>query len=128
MADHSQRFVSLVKDAKQRIEEITPKEVEEKRDDPDDDFALIDIREREEWENAHIHDAQLIPRGILERDIEDEIPDTEREIVLYCGGGYRSALAADNLQKMGYQNVKSMKGGFRSWQEAGLPIVKGDKG
>lgn len=120
---HSDRFVTLVDDAKTRIEEITPGEVRQKQKS-DDDFVLLDIREQNEWKNVHIAGAEYLGRGILERDIEEEYPDTEKDIVLYCGGGYRSALAADNLQKMGYQNVKSLAGGFRSWTEAGYPIKK----
>ncbi|PAU94211.1 sulfurtransferase [Aliifodinibius salipaludis] len=120
---HSDRFVTLVDDAKTRIEEITPEEVRQKQK-AGDDFVLLDVREQDEWEDAHIAGAEYLGRGILERDIEEEYPDAEEEIVLYCGGGYRSALAADNLQKMGYQNVKSLAGGFRSWTEAGYPIKK----
>jgi len=120
---HSERFVTLVDDAKTRIEEITPEEVKEKREN-NEDFVLLDIREQDEWKDSHISGAEYLGRGVIERDIEEEYPDIEEELVLYCGGGYRSALAADNLQKMGYQNVKSLAGGFRSWVEAGLPIEK----
>ncbi|WP_445664429.1 rhodanese-like domain-containing protein [Fodinibius sp. AD559] len=120
---HSDRFVRIVDDAKTRIEEITPGEVRQKQKS-DNDFVLLDIREQNEWKSARIAGAEYLGRGILERDIEEEYPDTDEEIVLYCGGGYRSALAADNLQKMGYQKVKSMAGGFRSWAEAGYPIKK----
>lgn len=120
---HSERFVTLVDDAKTRIDEISAGEVREKLDDGDD-FALVDVREQDEWENAHISGAEYLGKGVIERDVEEEYPDMGKEIVLYCGGGYRSALAADNLQKMGYHNVKSLKGGFRSWREAGYPIEK----
>ena len=120
---HSDRFVTLVDDAKNRIEEIDPEEVRLKQKS-DEDFVLLDVREQDEWQNARIAGAEYLGRGILERDIEEEYPDTDKEIVLYCGGGYRSALAADNLQKMGYQNVQSLAGGFRSWTEAGYPIKK----
>lgn len=120
---HSERFVTLVDDAKTRIDEITPEEVKEKMDD-DEDFILVDVREQDEWKNSHISGAEYLGRGVIERDIEEEYPDIEEDLVLYCGGGYRSALAADNLQKMGYQNVKSLAGGFHSWVEAGLPIEK----
>lgn len=120
---HSDRFVTLVDDAKTRIEEITPEQVKEKRDSGDD-FVLLDIREQDEWAQSHIAGASYLGRGVIERDIEEEYPNTDEEIVLYCGGGYRSALAADNLQKMGYHNVKSLAGGFRSWIEAGYPIEK----
>lgn len=120
---HSDRFVTLVDDAKTRIEEITPDEVRKKQKSGDD-FVLLDVREQDEWEANRIAGAEYLGRGILERDIEEEYPNVEEEIILYCGGGYRSALAADNLQKMGYQNVKSLAGGFRSWTEAGFPIEK----
>lgn len=120
---HSDRFVTLVDDAKTRIDEINPDEVQEKLES-DDDLVLLDVREQDEWHESHIAGADYLGKGVIERDIEEEYPDTEQEMVLYCGGGYRSALAADNLQKMGYRNVKSLAGGFRSWTEAGLPIVK----
>lgn len=120
---HSERFVTLVDDALTRVDEITPGEVQEKLEEGDD-FVLLDVRERDEWEKSHISGADYLGKGVIERDIEEEIPDTDTELVLYCGGGYRSALAADNLQKMGYTDVKSLKGGFRSWTEAGLPIKK----
>lgn len=123
--EHSDRFVTLVDDAKTRIEEVTPDEVKEKLESGDeDDFVLLDVREQDEWTDSHIAGAEYLGRGVIERDIEEEYPDTEKEIVLYCGGGYRSALAADSLQKMGYHNVKSLAGGFRSWIEAGYPIKK----
>lgn len=120
---HSERFVTLVDDAKTRIEEISPDEVQQKLEE-DEDFVLVDVREQDEWEEAHISGADYLGKGVIERDIEELYPDVDKEIVLYCGGGYRSALAADNLQKMGYRNVKSMKGGFRSWTEAGYSIQK----
>ncbi|MDZ7716828.1 MAG: rhodanese-like domain-containing protein [Balneolaceae bacterium] len=123
---HSERFVTLVDDALTRVEEITPQEVQQKLDDEEDDFVLLDVREKDEWKSSHIAGAQYLGKGIIERDIENEIPDVDQELVLYCGGGYRSALAADNLQKMGYKDVKSLQGGFRSWNEAGFPIVKKD--
>lgn len=118
---HSQRFVTLVEDALTRVNEITPEEVKEKLD-REDDFKLIDVREQDEWKAAHIAGADYLGKGIIERDIHEEVAQTDEELVLYCGGGFRSALAADNLQKMGYTDVKSMKGGFSSWTEAGLPI------
>lgn len=120
---HSERFVTLVDDAKTRIEEISPDEVREKLKN-EDDFILVDVREQDEWEDAHITGADYLGKGVIERDVEEQYPDVDEEIVLYCGGGYRSALAADNLKKMGYRNVKSLKGGFRSWTEAGYPIEK----
>lgn len=120
---HSERFVTLVDDAKTRIDEISPEEVREKQKS-DDDFVLLDVREQDEWEKARIAGAEYLGKGVIERDVEEEYPDVDQELILYCGGGYRSALAADNLQKMGYRNVKSLAGGFRSWTEAGFPIQK----
>ena len=122
---HSDRFVTLVDDAKTRIDEITPAEVKEKLD-KEEDFVLLDVREQDEWTKSHISGAEYLGKGVLERDIETEHPNTEQELILYCGGGFRSALAADNLQKMGYENIKSLSGGFRSWTEAGYPIEKKD--
>lgn len=121
--EHSQRFVTLVNDALTRVDEITPDDVREKLDN-DENFELLDVREKEEWDQARIPDADFLSKGIIEREIENEVPDLNKEIILYCGGGYRSALAADNLKKMGYQDVKSLKGGFRAWTEAGHPIKK----
>jgi rhodanese-related sulfurtransferase len=123
--EHSDRFVTLVNDAKTRIEEVDADEVKEKLES-NEDFVLLDVREPDEWEQSRIIGADYLGKGVIERDIEEEYPDTDEEVVLYCGGGYRSALAADNLQKMGYNNVKSLAGGFRSWVEAGYPIKKDD--
>lgn len=120
---HSERFVTLVNDAKTRIEEITPDEARDKLDSGDD-FILFDVREKHEWDKARIAEAEHLSKGIIEREIETSVPDQDKEIILYCGGGYRSALAADNLKKMGYRDVKSLKGGFRAWTEAGHPIEK----
>jgi rhodanese-related sulfurtransferase len=120
---HSDRFVTLVDDAKTRIEEVTPEEVRQKQKS-DDDFVLLDVREQDEWEHTRIAGAEYLGRGVLEREIEEQYPNIEEEIVLYSGSGHRSALAADSLQKMGYHNVKSLAGGFRSWTEAGYPIKK----
>jgi rhodanese-related sulfurtransferase len=122
---HSDRFVTLVDDALTRVDEISADEVKEKLDSGDD-FKLIDVREQDEWNKSHISGADYIGKGVIERDIEGEVHDQDQELVLYCGGGYRSALAADNLQKMGYRNVKSLKGGFSTWTEAGLLIAKED--
>lgn len=120
---HSDRFVTLVDDAKTRIDEISPEEVRDKQRSGDD-FVLLDVREQDEWQKARIAGAEYLGKGVIERDVEEEYPDVDQELILYCGGGYRSALAADNLQKMGYRNVKSLAGGFRSWTEAGYPIQK----
>lgn len=122
---HSDRFVTLVDDAKTRIEELTPIQVRKKQDNGED-FVLLDVREQDEWKKSRIAGASYMGRGVIERDIEEEYPNTDEDIVLYCGGGYRSALATDNLQKMGYHNVKSLAGGFRAWTEAGYPIKKKD--
>lgn len=123
---HSERFVSLVDDALTRVEEISPEKVREKLE-RGEEFALLDVRERNEWEEARIDGADYLGKGVIERDIHEEVPDPDTEIVLYCGGGYRSALAADNLQKMGYTDVKSLRGGFRLWTEEGLPVRRGDQ-
>jgi rhodanese-related sulfurtransferase len=122
---HAQQFVTLVEDALTRVDEISADEVKEKLDN-DEDFVLLDVREQDEWKVSYIAGAEYLGKGVIERDIEDEVKDQNKEIVLYCGGGYRSSLAADNIPKMGYKNVKSLEGGFRTWSEAGLPIVKED--
>ena len=119
--DHSPKFLAVVEDAKSRIREVTIDQVMEKLR-KGEDFELVDVREDNEWDKGHIKSARHLGRGILERDIEKAIPDFDREIVLYCGGGFRSALSADMLQKMGYRNVVSMDGGFRGWKEKGGPI------
>ena len=120
---HSPGFLSLVADAKARIRETDVHGVKGKLD-RGDAFHLIDVREESEFAAGHLPGAAGIGRGILERDIERLIPDHEAEIVLYCGGGYRSALAADNLQKMGYTNVWSMDGGFKAWVGAGHLVTR----
>lgn len=121
MATHTPRFLKIVEDAKTRIRELTIQEVQAKFA-RHDRFHLVDVREDGEWAVGHLPRAVHLGKGIIERDIERTIPDTQSEIILYCGGGYRSALAADALQTMGYQNVWSMDGGFRAWREAGLTI------
>lgn len=123
MAKHSPRFEKLSEEAKSRVRE-TDVETVKARLDRGERFHLIDVREESEWQGGHLPHATHLGKGIIERDIEKTIPDTDAEIVLYCGGGYRSALAADNLQKMGYTNVQSMDGGFRGWCEAGYPVEK----
>src|SRR5262249_10961757 len=119
---HSPRFLQLVRDSKRRVRESTVEEIK-KRLDRGDKFALIDVREESEWAKGHLPNAIHLGKGIIERDVEEKFPDTATELVLYCGGGYRSALAADNLQKMGYTNVISMDGGFHGWKEKGYPLV-----
>ena len=121
---HSAKFLKLVDDAKSRIREIT---VEEVRSDlaSGTDFLLIDTREESEWNAAHAAGATHFGKGVIERDIERAVPDEDAKIVLYCGGGYRSALAADALQKMGYRSVYSLTGGWRAWQAANMPVKHG---
>lgn len=116
---HSEQFVALVDDALTRIPEISAEEVVKKLE-ASEDFELIDTREAHEFEAGHLPKSKHLSKGVIERDIIDEIPDMNKELVLYCGGGYRSALAADNLQKMGYRNVKSLAGGWREWNEKGF--------
>ena len=118
---HSQKFLALVNDAKTRIREITVSEVMADIVD-ENEFALIDTREESEWNAAHAAGARHLGKGIIERDIESAVPDVDAKIVLYCGGGYRSALAADALQAMGYRNVYSLAGGWRAWKAAQLPV------
>lgn len=118
---HSQKFLALVNDAKTRIREITVSEVMADIVD-ENEFALIDTREESEWNAAHAAGARHLGKGIIERDIESAVPDVDAKIVLYCGGGYRSALAADALQAMGYRNVYSLAGGWRAWKAAELPV------
>lgn len=121
MAKHSPRFLKLVEDVKGRVVEVSITEIHA-RLQRGDSFCLIDVREESEWSHGHLPQAEHLGKGIIERDIETRIPDTSAEIVLYCGGGYRSALAADALRQMGYVNVLSMAGGFRGWREAELPV------
>jgi rhodanese-related sulfurtransferase len=120
---HSPRFLAIVDDAKTRIKEVSAQELKERLGEKDS-FHLIDVREAHEFEAGHIPGAEHLCKGILERDIEFRVPDLNSEIVLYCGGGYRSALSADNLQKMGYTRVSSLAGGWRNWLDAGYPIQK----
>jgi rhodanese-related sulfurtransferase len=121
---HSPGFLAIVDDAKSRVRQCTISDVKA-RQDGGERFELVDVREDREWDVCHIPGARHIGRGVLERDVENLIPDRGTPIVLYCGGGFRSALAADNLQKMGYTNVISMDGGFRAWTEAGWPVQSG---
>ena len=123
MAKHSPGFLKIVDDAKKRVKECTVAEVKSKLD-RGGKFHLVDVREESEFAAGHLPKALHLGKGVIERDIEEKIPDHNAEIVLYCGGGFRSALAADNLQKMGYTHVISMDGGWRGWKEAGLPVEK----
>ncbi len=120
-AKHSPRFLAIVEDAKKRVRETNVDEVKA-RLDRGEKLLLIDVREESEFAAGHVPGAIHLGKGIIERDIEQRIPDVNTEIILYCGGGFRSALAADNLQKMGYRNVLSMDGGMRGWREKGLAV------
>jgi rhodanese-related sulfurtransferase len=120
---HPPRFLAIVDDAKKRVRETTVDEVKA-RLDKGDKFVLVDVREDSEYEKDHLPGAIHLGKGVIERDIEARIPDTGTPLVLYCGGGFRSALAADNLQKMGYTNVISMDGGVREWRGKGYPFTK----
>jgi rhodanese-related sulfurtransferase len=119
---HSPRFLQIVNDAKKRVRETTVDEIK-RRQDRGDRFTLVDVREESEYAKDHLPGAIHLGKGIIERDIEAKVPDASSEVVLYCGGGFRSALAADNLQKMGYSNVVSMDGGIREWREKKYPLT-----
>ena len=121
---HAPQFLKLVNESKKKIKETSVVDVK-RRADAGERFVLVDVREDNEWANGHIPGAIHLGKGIIERDIEQVVPDTSAKLVLYCGGGFRSALAADNLQKMGYTNVESMDGGWICWVSAGLPTSKG---
>jgi rhodanese-related sulfurtransferase len=122
---HSEGFLKLVNDAKGRIREVSVEETQA-RMAADKNVKLIDVREDKEWDAAHAAGAEHLGKGIIERDIEAAAPDKATELILYCGGGYRSALAADVLQQMGYTNVFSMAGGWSAWKEAGAPIERSE--
>ena len=121
--EHSPAFLRLVADAKTRVRETTPEEVY-RRQQAGEHFHLVDVREDHEWEQGHARGALHLSKGIIERDIEKTLPDRDAEIILYCGGGFRSALAADALQNMGYRRVLSMDGGWRRWTELTYPQGK----
>jgi rhodanese-related sulfurtransferase len=121
---HPPRFLKIVNDAKARVRETTVDEVKA-RLDRGEKFTLVDVREESEFAKDHLPGALHLGKGVIERDIETRVPELDAELVLYCGGGFRSALAADNLQKMGYKNVISMDGGIRDWREKGYPLSKG---
>ena len=116
---HSEGFLRIVEDAKTRGREV---DVEQTLGRLKEGARLIDVREDGEWERGHAAGAEHLGRGVIERDIEGAVPEHSTELILYCGGGYRSALAADNLQRMGYTNVASMAGGWKAWQDAGAPV------
>jgi rhodanese-related sulfurtransferase len=121
--DHAEGFLALVREAKKRIKEEDVQAIK-KKIDSGEPMILVDVREESEWARGHIPNAIHLGKGIIERDIEKAIPDKSASIVLYCGGGFRSALAADNLKKMGYSNVISMDGGWREWTQANFPTIK----
>jgi rhodanese-related sulfurtransferase len=122
---HSARFLQIVDAARKRIRETTVDEVKAKLD-RGDNFLLLDVREESEYAKDHLPKAIHLGKGVIERDIEDRVPNLDAPLVLYCGGGYRSALAADSLQKMGYTNVLSMDGGIRGWREKNFPLTRGE--
>ena len=126
MKKHSNAFLAIVNDAKSRIQETNVEKVHQRLQKGDDNFRLIDVREDLEWNNGYISGAEHLGKGVMERDAEKILTDNNEEIILYCGGGFRSALAADNLQKMGYTNVVSMDGGFRDWKEAHYEVTQKD--
>jgi len=119
---HAAQFLKLVNEAKKKIKETNVAEVK-RRVDGGEKFLLVDVREDNEWAKGHLPGAVHMGRGIIERDIEQQVPDTNAKLVLYCGGGFRSALVAENLQKMGYKNVRSMAGGLKAWKAIGLPTT-----
>lgn len=120
---HAPGFLKIVDDARSRVKETTVDEIK-RRLDRGDKFMLVDVREESEFAKDHLPGAVHLGKGIIERDIEARVPDQKTELVLYCGGGFRSALAADNLQKMGYTNVISMDGGIREWREKKYPLAR----
>jgi rhodanese-related sulfurtransferase len=122
---HSSRFTQIVDRARGKVRECTVQDIVERRA-AGAELTLIDVREESEFANGHIPGACHLGKGVIERDVEEKYPDTATELVLYCGGGYRSALAALNLQLMGYANVISMDGGFRGWKEANQPVTVPD--
>jgi len=113
------RFQKLVAEAKKNITEISPAEAREQTERGT--AVLIDVREEEDWRDDHAKGAKHLNRGVIELEIEEQVPDLKTPIICYCGGGSRSALVTESLQKMGYENVRSLAGGFRAWKEAGLP-------
>ena len=121
---HAPKFLALVNEAKKRVKETNVADVK-RRLDAGEKIVLVDVREESEWAGGHLPGAVHLGKGIIERDIEQRVPDTNTKLILYCGGGFRSALSADNLQKMGYSNVESMDGGWKGWVEAGFPTQKG---
>jgi rhodanese-related sulfurtransferase len=120
---HNSGFLALVNDAKSRVKEV---DIEQYKKMPRQGHVLVDVREDREWDAGHAAGALHLGKGVIERDIETQVPDKDTTLVLYCGGGFRSALAADALTRMGYTNAISLDGGWRAWKEAGLPVEKPD--
>lgn len=120
---HAPQFLKLVGEAKKKVKETNVADVK-RRLEAGEKFVLVDVREDNEWAKGHLPGAVHLGKGIIERDIEQRVPDPGAKVILYCGGGFRSALAADNLQKMGYTNVESMDGGWKGWLDAGLPTAR----
>lgn len=126
LVKHSPAFLKLVDDAKARVREVSVSETQRRLETRR--ARVIDVREDNEWAAGRVRGAEHMGRGVIERDIEVRVPDKAAELILYCGGGFRSALSADSLQKMGYTNVSSMAGGWRAWKDAGAPIDEGNPG
>ena len=122
---HTEGFLKVVEDAKTRVREVNVAAALERMQSG---AKLVDVREDNEWERGHARGAEHMGRGVIERDIETAVPEHDAELILYCGGGYRSALAADNLQRMGYTNVYSLAGGWKAWKDAGAPVEGKDEG
>ncbi len=120
MKNHSPQFLKIAEESQARVQHCSIEDVKKKLDSKDD-FTLIDVREESEFAGGRIPTAIHLSKGIIERDIEKTVPDFDRKLILYCGGGFRSAMSADNLQKMGYKNVYSMDGGWTAWKNAGFP-------
>jgi len=123
LMQHTPRFLKIVNDAKSRVKETTVDEVKQKLD-KGDKILLVDVREQSEFAKDHLPGAIHLGKGVIERDVEARVPDVKTPMILYCGGGFRSAMAADNLQKMGYTNVLSMDGGVREWREKNYPMTR----
>jgi len=123
---HSESFLAIVNDAKSRVQEETPDEALQRLQDTEG-ARLVDVREDDEWREGHVKGAVHLGKGVIERDVERVFPDKDMELHLYCGGGFRSALAADNLQKMGYKKVYSIDGGYKAFQNMGVEIVTGEE-
>ncbi len=123
---HSPGFERICEEARKNIKEVSIQDVKNELDRKSD-FVLIDVREDHEWNEGHLPHAMHLGKGIIERDIEDRLPNVNTNLILYCGGGYRSALAAASIKLLGYNNVRSMAGGFRAWKEQNLPISKDNK-